>query len=811
MIKLTSINKDLTSRTEKYGDTIYSEDLYNIGLVDEHYFIIDKTEVTTYCIEHYNEVKDIPNCNKIVSKNKDGSYHKKNTEFIHSYKLIKLLLANKDTLLKPICYDDNIMNTQFYDKVTEYKTLEYPNTCVKYQTYKPKETKTFYKVFFDFETETSKTHNPYLVRYETEDNETREFIGENCAIDMLNSLPDKPNIMLIAHNANYDCRFLLKYLSHEKPLVKGGRILSCNATFFRYCDIKQPVKIVIKDSLKIINMPLRKFGECFKLEVEKDIMPYAVYTPVNIDKVYVPITSALHYVKNNEKQQFLNNIDKWNCRGAGHKFNEYNIIKYSSEYCKLDCSVLHQGYDTFRNWMLEYTKLDIDDYITLQSLASDYKLKEGCYNDVAMFSGVVQHYISNCIVGGRCMTNSNKMYHVKRKLADFDACSLYPSAMRRILGYLKGTPKVLKQEHLNYNFLEKQSGYFIKIKVTHVGKFRQFPLLSKKTESGVRLFSNDIIGEIIYIDEITLEDAINFQSIKFEVIDGYYFNEGHNSKINKVISFLYRKRKELKKEKNPAQLVIKELMNSMYGKTILKPIETETVVKTIDQYDKYISFNYNFIQSSVKVGDRYYIKKIKSVIDHYNYAHCGVEILSMSKRIMNEVMTLAEDKKLNIWYQDTDSMHINYEDVEVLSKAFTEKYNRDLIGDDMSQFHIDFDLDGACGDIYSIESYFLAKKVYIDILESVDKDGNTIQGNHIRLKSVPTSCIQHTSNTLKQEPIDIYKHLYVKGNDQLFDLTENGGKCGFKFERDMSVRSYEANEFTRCITFPCDNERITVI
>jgi hypothetical protein len=99
----------------------------------------------------------------------------------------------------------------------------------------------------------------------------------------------------------------------------------------------------------------------------------------------------------------------------------------------------------------------------------------------------------------------------------------------------------------------------------------------------------------------------------------------------------------------------------------------------------------------------------------------------------------------------------------------------------------------------------------IDILESVDKDGNTIQGNHIRLKSVPTSCIQHTANMLEQEPIDIYKHLYVKGNNQLFDLTENGGKCGFKFERDMSVRSYEANEFTRCITFPCDNERINVI
>jgi hypothetical protein len=149
------------------------------------------------------------------------------------------------------------------------------------------------------------------------------------------------------------------------------------------------------------------------------------------------------------------------------------------------------------------------------------------------------------------------------------------------------------------------------------------------------------------------------------------------------------------------------------------------------------------------------------------------------KKNMNEVMTLAEDIHSNIWYQDTDSMHINYEEVEVLSKAFTEKYNKNLIGGDMGAFHIDFDLDDVCGEIYSIESYFLTTEVYIDILESVDKDGNTFQGNHVRIESVPTSRIQHTAKMPEQEPLDIYKHVYVKGNDQLFDLTENGGKCGF--------------------------------
>ena len=52
----------------------------------------------------------------------------------------------------------------------------------------------------------------------------------------------------------------------------------------------------------------------------------------------------------------------------------------------------------------------------------------------------------------------------------------------------------------------------------------------------------------------------------------------------------------------------------------------------------------------------------------------------------------------------------------------------------MLQVHIDFDLDGACDDIHSTESDFLANKVYIDKLGGVDKNGNTITADHIRRK-----------------------------------------------------------------------------
>ena len=67
---------------------------------------------------------------------------------------------------------------------------------------------------------------------------------------------------------------------------------------------------------------------------------------------------------------------------------------------------------------------------------------------------------------------------------------------------------------------------------------------------------------------------------------------------------------------------------------------------------------------------------------------------------MNEVMCLAEDLDLKIVYQDTDGMHINYDEVEILTTEFKAKCGRDLVGKKMEQFHIDFEMDGAVDDTY---------------------------------------------------------------------------------------------------------------
>ena len=56
-------------------------------------------------------------------------------------------------------------------------------------------------------------------------------------------------------------------------------------------------------------------------------------------------------------------------------------------------------------------------------------------------------------------------------------------------------------------------------------------------------------NEIIYIDKVGLEDLITFHEAEFEILDGYYFNEGRNNTINNVIKSLYDKRLTLKQEK----------------------------------------------------------------------------------------------------------------------------------------------------------------------------------------------------------------------------------------------------------------------
>ena len=82
-------------------------------------------------------------------------------------------------------------------------------------------------------------------------------------------------------------------------------------------------------------MPLIYFGKCFKLDVSKEAMPYNVYTYENVSMDACRIQDALDIIKDDDKQQFLDNLETWDCiLGKGMDNQMFDLIKYSSIYCK---------------------------------------------------------------------------------------------------------------------------------------------------------------------------------------------------------------------------------------------------------------------------------------------------------------------------------------------------------------------------------------------------------------------------------------------------------------------------------------------
>ena len=49
-------------------------------------------------------------------------------------------------------------------------------------------------------------------------------------------------------------------------------------------------------------MPLRYVGKCFKLDVNKEVMPYGVYTYENVNMGACSIQSALDMLKDADKK-----------------------------------------------------------------------------------------------------------------------------------------------------------------------------------------------------------------------------------------------------------------------------------------------------------------------------------------------------------------------------------------------------------------------------------------------------------------------------------------------------------------------------
>lgn len=693
-------------------------------------------------------------------------------------------------------------------------------------------------IFADFECSTEgKIHKEYCIcadkiNLNHELVEHFESFSPDCAVKFIEWCSD--GALIYFHNLSYDMNFLLKHFDKVKgnPIIFNGRDMSYKVMYHEKT-------LNIRDSYALISSKLEQFPSMFKLDSGiKEAFPYNYYTEERVVEGKGSIDEAVKYVKPSLKEQFIHNIDL--IPNVRIDENTFDMKKYALFYCNQDVKILREGLCKFRKDMIEALDLDCIESLSISSVADKYFKREIYFKNGNLYevSGILLKNMSKCVHGGRCMTRDNeKQINENKEICDFDAVSLYPSAIHRLY-ILEGKPKVIPSTWngeyiINHLFNDDQlepttdkfiSGFYVKIHIDSIGVKRHFPLivfnpalnsdLPKETSRSSNTCCN------MWCDHITLMDLIKFQKIKFTLLGGYYYSDKRDIKCREVIQRLFELRLKYKKEDNPLQQVIKLILNSVYGKTILKPIEYKHVFVPLKDSEKYMVRNYNEVVESVEVNDGALtrFKVIKPINSHFNFSPFGINILSMSKRIMNEVFCLAEDLGLTIFYQDTDSGHYYVNEIDKLAEEYEKIYHRKLIGKNLGQFHSDFaNISNDASMPQAMKSIFLGKKSYIDLLYDDKKN----IGFHARMKGITPNAIVNKANEMfpddikveykgglyipvKNEGIDakysiysLYKFMY-DGNEVSFDLVDEYNPR-FDMKKDKTITS--KSSFIRKVKF----------
>lgn len=649
----------------------------------------------------------------------------------------------------------------------------------------------------------NKTLIPFCIclrcEYKNKDNIIKKtFYGDKCQEEFLDFCYDEEIYRIYFHNLKFD-GWLFKDFMIREMVYHGGRLYSMSILMYPDGDKKF---IVLKDSLALISVPLRKFPSMFNLEsLEKELYPYNIINKLAVESNKISIDECKNEFNSQDYDKFI-----MMCREKQFiKGNEIDLMKLTEYYCGRDVDVLYEGLKKFEQFTRQLFKgVNGLKFLTISGM-SYFVMKQNCFIGLPEYKGDIKQYIRNSIRGGRCMVSNNEKKIVNETIVDFDACSLYPSAMNRL--YLPTgrvycstdeneikelfNKKLMKEEQIEPN--ERDVSYMIiHFKVEDVGIKRSFPLLSY-FQDGISNYSNDVIGREFYMTSIEVEDFIKYQKGKVKFIDCIYWKGQKDCRMSKFIKECYDLRRKYKSEGNPLQEVLKLFMNSSYGKTIQKDPKEEDRFLSKKKTDTFMLHNCGRIKQILEINeDTYWIKTIGCKSPLTIPIQIGALILGMSKRIMNEVICTAEDNKIEVYYQDTDSIHIKKDDVEKLSIKFKERYQRDLIGSNLGQFHIDFPLVNGEEPV-SRRSIFLGKKCYLDCLVNSKGDEEAF----IRMKGIPEDVIRNRAKKEKISVEELYESLY-DGTEYDFNLLDSS-KPMFEFNQALGIGI--RNHFSRKISF----------
>ena len=701
------------------------------------------------------------------------------------------------------------------------------------------------------------------------------FWGAKCAQEFLDFLLrihghtrriEHPDCRVYFHNLHYDFTFIQKELHFVKPCTKSNKLYSVKGVYGE----TRHISIDFWDSLPLFQTSLKNATNTYLTEeqkrtIKKEVFPYRLYT-YEFFKRYPDGLCPLDvfcagFDKREERNEFLEDLypDFADETGTMVRYKDY-----ANFYCLQDVHCLKAIMMNFANLLYGNGLEGINgtppfnmllwNYRTASSIGYDYFLrtvffkKEGKnmvprYN-WAIPKGALRAIIQKSIRGGRVMVRDNKQCYYKSSglfdvIVDYDGVSLYPSAMS-LLWITDGVPEFIKGDFTERDFVrdfappEWDGGgdykYFdgvVHVTFMEVHRYLHFPLLSIKDPitklndyRNIGFHGRDDYREIrensiidTWINVIDLYNLVDFQRVEFKWDAAVVWTGTRRYEIRESITNLFNFRKDNKR--HPIQLVTKLMMNSIFGKSILKVSNKEK--RVIDRYRKRKDKNYGdynqtdnwkeFFRANMyrihkfeplgddKVEVELYKRDVSSSLNIF-----GSNVLAMARRIIGRVMALAEEVENKhpemspgLFYTDTDSMHIRADLLELVEAEYMERYGKPIKGTDLTQFHIDFDApkNFKKGEtvVGATESFFILKKMYADRL--VGSEGS--EGFHMRMKGIPSDLVH----------FDDYKKIF-RNEMVTFDLLDGhtsffykNGHVGSRLEMKRTVMNREAREMQK--------------
>ena len=755
------------NRTHKYGAKF--NDVIELAQFKNHIFAYQYEPYTAHYIDYKDEIDTIYNNKQSIIKKEMLTAHivsgkvalkSRDPRQLSSLDLVVKLFNNGhfteyNTDLTRKFSDNYELKPSLLNLVNEQRLIRHVGVNSHDEDEDEKEEKvpkkTIY-LFGDTESDVSgKVHemiafgfcdingNYKKVLYDNNYSEEDELNRENFAnrikqamkqmVDSLNyNKGDK--VVMFFHNLKYDATLFHDLIYCNSECVKDNQVYSKVFNF-------DSIRVEFRDSYKHFGGKLANASKTFELGLCKgEAINYKFHTKKNImSNEPVNIKKYMKDLTDEDKEIFLKEAKIENSR--------FNATWYYLAYLQKDVEVLRLAMIKYRKLIHDITGLDAFEYLTISSIGNAYAKSQGCYDGLVETKGCLRQFIQESVKGGRVYVNPTyENEEISEDIEDFDGVSLYPSSMQRLCEEY-GLPigEIKKGLENNYYYYESKSWYIVKIKLNKINKSQQVPCISIRS-SGSLKYVNIIDSPVeLYVDRITLNDYITFHDIEYEIVEGVYWDQGFNKKLGEMIVGLHNERCKYKKTNKPKADMIKLLMNSIYGKTGMRISETKTIFVANDKADKYTYDHFGTISEIQRTPfNTRFIKRVCD--DSYNLNYVASAILSMSKRIMNEVFSVMNDNKQPVYYTDTDSIHMLKKDVEELGLKYKKKYNKSLIGKNLGQFHTDFDMKG-CTDVYSIKHIPIATKTYLDVLVGTNDKGEIEQDVHIRIKGITEAGIKY--------------------------------------------------------------------